>query len=67
MTAKELKSYRLTSLEEPTDEQLTAIMQKVAKVAKEKSEEAHHLLFQDIHDTVQRQKKEWAEKYNLDL
>lgn len=30
MTTKELNSYRLTSLEEPTDEQLDTIMRKVA-------------------------------------
>ena len=47
MTKKELNSYRLTSMEEPTDEQLAALMKEAAKSAKEKSEVAHKVFFQD--------------------
>lgn len=35
MSEKQLRSYRLTSLEEPTDEMLHAIMEKVAVAARE--------------------------------
>lgn len=35
MSEKQLRSYRLTSLEEPTDEMLHAIMEKVAAAARE--------------------------------
>lgn len=38
MTKKELNSYRLTSLEEPSDEMLSALMKEVAKEAKESTE-----------------------------
>ena len=40
MSEKEMNSYRLTSLEEPTDEMLTTLMKEVAEEAKRKSEEA---------------------------
>ena len=34
MTQEELRSYRLTSMEEPTDEMLQAIMEQVAASAR---------------------------------
>lgn len=34
MTQKELRSYRLTSMEEPSDEMLQAIMEQVAESAR---------------------------------
>lgn len=34
MTIDELKSYRLTSLEDPTDEQLAALMEQVGEDAR---------------------------------
>lgn len=37
MSETELRSYRLTSMEEPTDEMLHAIMEKVAIAARESS------------------------------
>jgi len=40
MTEQELRSYRLNSMEEPTDEMLEAIMQKVAEAARESSRKA---------------------------
>lgn len=36
----ELKSYRLTSLEEPTEEQLTALMEQVGEDARESTRRA---------------------------
>lgn len=45
MSETQLKSYRLTSLEEPTDEMLHAIMEKVAIAARKSSArvaELHH-------------------------
>ena len=40
MTKEELRSYRLNSMEEPTDEMLQAIMEGVAEAAKQSSENA---------------------------
>ncbi|MDR2954429.1 MAG: hypothetical protein LBV43_05050 [Prevotella sp.] len=65
MDKKELDSYRLTSLEEPTDEQLSTIMEEVAQEAKEKSEAAHRKLFQKIAEKSNLMKAEWRQKYNL--
>ena len=45
MSEQQLRSYRLTSLEEPTDEMLQAIMEKVAESARQSSArvaEQHH-------------------------
>lgn len=43
-----LNKYRLTSMEEPTDEMLAQIMHEVAEEAKEKSQEAHRRFFDEI-------------------
>lgn len=40
MSSQELRSYRLTSLEEPTDEMLHAIMEKVAEAARQSTARA---------------------------
>lgn len=37
MTEQQLRSYRLTSMEEPTDEMLHALMEKAADAARESS------------------------------
>ncbi len=39
MSDKELNSYRLTSLEEPTDEMLSQIMKEIAEEVKKENEE----------------------------
>lgn len=65
MTAKELNSYRLTSMEEPTDEQLSTIMGEVAEEAKQKSELAHKELFRRIAEKSDRIKAAWKQKQML--
>lgn len=40
MSKQELQSYRLSSLEEPTDEMLRAIMEQVAEFARQSSAKA---------------------------
>lgn len=40
MSKQELQSYRLSSLEEPTDEMLQAIMEQVAESARQSSAHA---------------------------
>lgn len=40
MSQQELRSYRLTSMEEPTDEMLQAIMEQVAESARRSSAKA---------------------------
>ena len=49
-----LNQYRLTSMEEPTDEMLAQIMHEVAEEAKEKSQEAHRRFFDEIRALTNR-------------
>ncbi len=48
MSEEELNSYRLTSLEEPTDEMLSAIMREAAEEAKRENEEADRKFIEDL-------------------
>ena len=65
MSEKEMNSYRLTSLEEPTDEMLTTLMKEVAEEAKRKSEEAHKKFFQEIREYIRKQRAKWGKEYNV--
>lgn len=65
MSEEEMNSYRLTSMEEPTDEMLSTLMKEVAEEAKRKSEEAHKKFFQEIRDYIRDQKPRWIKKYNI--
>ncbi len=57
MSEKELNSYRLTSLKEPTDEMLAQIMHEAAEDAKRKSKEAHKKFFEEIRVLIQKSNK----------
>ncbi len=57
MSEKELNSYRLTSLKEPTDEMLAQIMHEAAEDAKRKSKEAHKNFFEEIRVLIQKSNK----------
>ena len=55
MSEKEINAYRLTSLEEPTDEMLAYIMREVAEEAKEKYDTAIERYFNEIREMYQKQ------------
>lgn len=55
MSEKEINTYRLTSLEEPTDEMLAYIMREVAEEAKEKYDIAIERYFNEIREMYQKQ------------
>ena len=55
MSEKEINTYRLTSLEEPTDEMLAYIMREVAEEAKEKYDIAIERYFNEIREMYQQQ------------
>ena len=55
MSEKEINAYRLTSLEEPTDEMLAYIMREVAEEAKEKYDRAIERYFMEIKEMYQKQ------------
>ena len=62
---KIIHSYRLTSLKEPTEEQLSALMKEVAEEAKCKAEAANRRFFQQIDDYFQQHQVESERKYNI--
>ena len=52
MSETQLRSYRLTSMEEPTDEMLHAIMEKVAVAARESSARAENAKRRMMAETI---------------
>lgn len=50
MSEQELNSYRLTSLEGPTDEMLSAIMKEAAEDARKRGEEANRNFFEKLRE-----------------
>lgn len=62
MSEKDMNTYRLTSMEEPTDEMLAQLMREVAIDARQKAERATEKLFRQLDETVALRKKEWAKK-----
>lgn len=52
MSETQLRSYRLTSMEEPTDEMLHAIMEKVAVAARESSASAENAKRRMMSETI---------------
>lgn len=54
MERQTIDNYRLTSMEEPSDEILAQLMQEAAEVAKEKSAKAHRLYFLRLQQEVER-------------
>lgn len=67
MSEKEMNSYRLTSMEEPTDKMFATLMKEVAEEAKRKSAVAHKKFFAEIRENIRLHRIEWNKKYNLDL
>jgi len=63
MTKEELNSYRLTSLEEPTDEMLSAIMCEAAEDAAQENKEAMDKFWAKLRDLSEKAQQVWEEKY----
>lgn len=57
MSEKELNSYRLTSMEEPTDEMLSAIMKEAAEDARLRGEEANKRFFDELRRKCEETKR----------
>lgn len=56
---QKIDSYRLTSLEEPTDEMLRQIMSEAAADAKRKGEDAHKRYFAQLRKDAIEQSRLW--------
>jgi len=59
MTLEELNSYRLTSLEEPTDEMLAFIMKEAAQNVARENEEAMRKYMLNLKENARKAKDEW--------
>ncbi|MCQ2210683.1 MAG: hypothetical protein MJZ34_10365, partial [Paludibacteraceae bacterium] len=57
MSEEILNKYRLTSMEEPTDEMLAQIMHEVAVEAKESTEKARKKYFDDLRKNIEESPK----------
>ena len=55
MSEREINQYRLTDMEEPTDEMLAYIMHEVAEEARITNEEAHKRYFAEIREMYQQE------------
>lgn len=55
MSEKEINAYRLTSLEEPTDEMLAYIMREAAEEANQPYDEALERYFLEIKEMYKKQ------------
>lgn len=65
MTEQELNSYRLTSMEEPTDEMLAQIMREAAKIYNQENEEAHKQMICKLRKMSEEYSKEYRQQYGI--
>lgn len=54
-----IDNYRLTSMEDPSDEVLSALMREAAEDAKAKGEAAHKRYFSFLREYSRRQYEKW--------
>lgn len=60
-----IDTYRLTSMEEPTDEVLAQLMHEAAMDAKQKGEEAHKKYFDQLREYAASQRLSWCKSTNV--
>lgn len=61
----DLNSYRLTSMEEPSDELLEALMKEVAQEAARKRRDARNNYFKHLQDYSNERMKVWKKRIEL--
>lgn len=59
MLMQTIDTYKLTSMEEPSDEILAQIMHEAALDAKRKGEEAHKRYFDQLRKYASEQRRQW--------
>lgn len=62
MTVEEINKYRLTSMEEPSDEALEYIMAEAAAKARERGEKAEERLRESVRTMVEENKRKEERK-----
>lgn len=65
MTKQTIDTYKLTSLEEPSDEVLSQLMREVAEEAKRKGEEANRRFFENMMAQAKVEIQEWNRRFSL--
>lgn len=65
MSRQTIDNYRLTSMDEPTDEVLSQLMNEAAVAAREKSVEAHRRFFIQLQQTVEREFEQHQKKTSV--
>ena len=63
ITEKEMNSYRLTSMEEPTDEMLAQIMREAADIYRKENDEAQKRVEARLRSLTQEYEKEYELEY----
>lgn len=63
MARQTIDTYKLTSLEEPSDEILSQLMREVAEEAKRKGEEANRRFFENIAIQAKAEFEDWSRRY----
>ena len=59
MSKQTIDTYKLTELEEPSDEVLSQLMHEAAVIAKKRDEKAHQQLFSQLRKEAAKRLKEW--------
>lgn len=65
MAKQTIDTYKLTSLEEPSDEILSQLMREVAEEAKRKGEKANRRFFENMMAQAKVEIQEWNRRYSL--
>lgn len=65
MSSQTIDTYKLTSLEEPSDEILSQLMKEVAEEAKCRGEEANRKFFDNIASQMKREIQDWNRRNAL--
>lgn len=59
MSSQTIDTYKLTSLEEPSDEVLSQLMKEAAEEARLKKEAAYKRYFDALRATIEQANREW--------
>ncbi len=65
MSKQTIDTYKLTSLEEPSDEILSQLMKEVAEEARRKGEEANRKFFDGIASQMKSEMQDWNRRNSI--
>ena len=63
MGKQTIDTYKLTSIEEPSDEVLSLLMREVAEDAKRKGDEANRKFFENMAAQAKAELQDWNRRY----